>query len=692
MASRASERRVSGIDLIEVDDALLIQLYRDLLRTRAFDERALHLQRTGRLPAYYPCAGMEAHVAVPLALDASDWIFTAYREQGVRLARGVPVLAELALWRGSIYAAWNPLEFRITPLNATIGTHLPHATGYGYGARLLGRDEVALAMFGDGATSEGDFHAALNAAGVWKTPTVFFCQNNLYAQSTPVAEQTAAATLAEKAAAYGIEGIRIDGMDVVAVYRTVRSAVEKARRGDGPTLIESMCYRYAPHSTYDGTPVYRTREEEKTWRDRDPIDRMRAVLEERGLLAANIEERTRDEMNAAVDAAIDELETMVPPPRDRSFLSVSAKLPARLIGQLHRDQTAANEALTDVPAERRLAPGEDPEPEGETRALTLVEALNLALVDAMERRPDTLILGEDVGREGGVFRVTAGLYERFGRERMLDTPLSEVCIAGTAIGMALAGARPVCEIEFAGFSLTAFDQIAFHMARYAWRTWGALRLPIVIRMPGGGGHEGYEGHSDNPEALYAHVPGGMTVIYPSNAYDAKGLLAAALECDDPVVFFEPVSQYFVKHPAVPVEHYTIPIGRARIVRPGRDVTVVAYGNAVGVAERAATQLEAEGASIEIIDLRTLKPWDEATVLASVARTGRLLVVHEAPISGGLGAEIVATVCENAADALLAPPARIGHADLPWAVAKLESQSLIDPARVVASVRELVAWS
>jgi pyruvate/2-oxoglutarate/acetoin dehydrogenase E1 component len=324
--------------------------------------------------------------------------------------------------------------------------------------------------------------------------------------------------------------------------------------------------------------------------------------------------------------------------------------------------------------------------------LTLVEALNLALVDAMERRPDTLILGEDVGREGGVFRVTAGLYERFGRERMLDTPLSEVCIAGTAIGMALAGARPVCEIEFAGFSLTAFDQIAFHMARYAWRTWGALRLPIVIRMPGGGGHEGYEGHSDNPEALYAHVPGGMTVIYPSNAYDAKGLLAAALECDDPVVFFEPVSQYFVKHPAVPVEHYTIPIGRARIVRPGRDVTVVAYGNAVGVAERAATQLEAEGASIEIIDLRTLKPWDEATVLASVARTGRLLVVHEAPISGGLGAEIVATVCENAADALLAPPARIGHADLPWAVAKLESQSLIDPARVVASVRELVAWS
>ncbi len=245
-----------------IGDDRLVELYRQMLRTRAFDEAAMRLQRIGRIPAYYPCAGQETHVAVPSALEDRDWIFSQYREQGVRLARGIPVLNELALWRGMPHAFWDPTEHRVTPMNVTIGTHLPHATGYGYGARLLGKDEVSLALFGDGATSEVDFHAALNFAGVWKTPTVFFCQNNRYAQSTPIEQQTASATLAQKAAAYGIEGVRVDGMDVIAVHTALDAAIAKARAGDGPTMIESLCYRYTPHSTYDGTPVYRTREEE----------------------------------------------------------------------------------------------------------------------------------------------------------------------------------------------------------------------------------------------------------------------------------------------------------------------------------------------------------------------------------------------------------------------------------------------
>src|SRR5210317_1308255 len=211
------ENRQQTGDLPELSDEQLMGLFISMVKTRAFDENSLRLQRTGRIPAYYPCAGMETHVAVPAALDARDWVFTAYREQGVRLARGVPEVNELALWRGMPYAVWNPNEFRITPLNATIGTHIPQTTGYGYASRMLGKDEVALAMFGDGATSEGDFHAGLNAAGVWKTPTVFFCQNNLYAQSTPLNEQTASETLAQKALAYGMQGVRVDGMDVLAV-------------------------------------------------------------------------------------------------------------------------------------------------------------------------------------------------------------------------------------------------------------------------------------------------------------------------------------------------------------------------------------------------------------------------------------------------------------------------------------------
>ena len=673
----------------DIDDALLVELYRQMLRTRTFDEAAMRLQRIGRIPAYYPCAGQETHVAVASALEDRDWIFSQYREQGVRLTRGVPVVNELALWRGMPHAFWDPTEFRITPMNVTIATHLPHATGYGYGAKLLGKDEISLALFGDGATSEVDFHAALNLAGVWNTPTIFFCQNNRYAQSTPIEQQTASETLAQKAAAYGIEGVRVDGMDIIAVHTALNAAVEKARSGGGPTMIESLCYRYTPHSTYDGTPVYRTREEEAEWKEKDPLVRTRAYLVGRGLIDEDFDEKVATEMRTAVDAAIDELEAMPLPSRDTSFRSVHEKMPQRLIEQLHEEQAAAGEKLSDISDEERFSPGDEIEPDGERKSLTLVESLNLALDHAMAERDQTVIMGEDVGREGGVFRVTADMYGKYGADRMLDTPLCELGIIGTAIGMSMAGVRPVCEMEFAGFAFTAFDQIISHVARYPWRTVGKSRFPMVIRMPGGGGHEGYEGHSDSTEALFAHVPGCLQVVYPSNATDAKGLLAAALESEDPVIFFEPIVKYFTRYDDVPVEHYTIPLGKARIAREGTDATVVTYGNTVSISETAAMQLEDDGISVEIIDLRTIKPWDEQCVLESIEKTGRLVVVHEAAKSGGFGAEIVATVMEKGGYLLETPPVRVAHADMPWAVAKLEPYSMIPPERVADAVRKVM---
>jgi 2-oxoisovalerate dehydrogenase E1 component len=669
-----------------IDDTLLVELYRQMLRTRAFDEAVMRLQRIGRVPAYYPCAGQETHVAVASALEDRDWIFSQYREQGVRLTRGVPVINELALWRGMPHAFWDPTEFRITPMNVTIATHLPQATGYAYGARLLGRDEISLALFGDGATSEVDFHAALNFAGVWNTPTVFFCQNNRYAQSTPISQQTASATLAQKAEAYGFEGVVVDGMDIIAVHTALDAAIEKARSGGGPTMIESLCYRYTPHSTYDGTPVYRTREEEAEWKERDPLVRTRAHLIGRGLIDEDFDDTVKNEMRAQVDAAIDELEAMPLPPRDTAFRAVNTKMPQRLVEQLHEEQAAAGEELSIITDDERYAPGEEVEPAGERKALTLVESLNLAIDHAMAERDETINLGEDVGREGGVFRVTADLYEKYGADRMLDTPLCELGIIGTAIGMSMAGVRPIAEMEFAGFAFTAFDQMISHVARYSWRTVGQVRFPLVIRMPGGGGHEGYEGHSDSTEALFAHIPGGIQVVYPSNAIDAKGLLAAALESEDPVIFFEPIVKYFTRYEDVPVGHYTIPLGKARIAREGTDVTIVTYGNAVGISEEAAAQLEGEGISAEVIDLRTIKPWDEQCVLDSVEKTGRLVVVHEAAKSGGFGAEVIATVMEKGGYFLETPPARVAHADMPWAVAKLEPYSMIQPERVAAAVR------
>jgi len=672
-----------------IDDDRLVELYRQMLRTRAFDEAAMRLQRVGRIPAYYPCAGQETHVAVASALEERDWIFSQYREQGVRLTRGVPVVNELALWRGMPHAFWDPTEFRITPMNVTIATHLPQATGYGYGAKLLGRDEVSLALFGDGATSEVDFHAALNFAGVWKTPTVFFCQNNRYAQSTPIEQQTASETLAQKAEAYGFEGVVVDGMDIIAVHTALDAAIEKARSGGGPTMIESLCYRYTPHSTYDGTPVYRTREEEAEWKEKDPLVRTRAHLIQRGLIDEDFDASIKDEMRTEVDAAIDELEAMPLPPRDTSFRAVNTKMSRRLVEQLHDEQASAGEALSVIADDEIYSPGEEVEPTGERKALTLVESLNLAIDHAMTERDETINLGEDVGREGGVFRVTADLYEKYGADRMLDTPLCELGIIGTAIGMAMAGVRPIAEMEFAGFAFTAFDQMISHVARYSWRTVGQVRFPLVIRMPGGGGHEGYEGHSDSTEALFAHIPGGIQVVYPSNAHDAKGLLAAAAESEDPVIFFEPIAKYFTRYDDVPVEHYTIPIGKARIAREGTDVTIVTYGNTVGISEQAAAQLQDQGISVEIIDLRSIKPWDEQCVLDSVEKTGRLVVAHEAAKSGGFGAEIIATVMEKGGYLLETPPVRVAHADMPWAVAKLEPYSMISPERIADAVRKVM---
>jgi 2-oxoisovalerate dehydrogenase E1 component len=672
-----------------IDDKTLVEGYRQMLRTRAFDEAAMRLQRVGRIPAYYPCAGQETHVAIPMALDEHDWVFSQYREQGVRLARGVPVLNELGLWRGMPHAFWDPAKHRITAMNVTIGTHLPHATGYAYGARLLGRDEISLALFGDGATSEVDFHAAMNFAGVWKTPTVFFCQNNRYAQSTPIEQQTASATLAQKAQAYGIEGVIVDGMDIIAVRTVLDAAIDKARSGGGPTMIESLCYRYTPHSTYDGTPVYRTREEEAEWKERDPLARTRTYLLDRGVIDADFEKQVTAEMQADVEAAIDELEAMPLPPRDQAFRAVHHRIPPRLLEQLQEDQLGAGEPVSEIPDDEKFVVAEEIEPSGERKSMTMVEALNMALDHGMSERQNTVILGEDVGREGGVFRVTADMYEKYGADRMLDTPLCELGIIGTAIGMSMAGVRPVSEMEFAGFAFTAFDQIISHVARYSWRTVGRSRVPMVIRMPGGGGHEGYEGHSDSTEALFVHLPGGLQVVYPSNAYDAKGLMAAALESEDPVIFFEPIVRYFTKQDDIPVNHYTIPIGKARIAREGSDVTIVTYGNAVGLSEKAADQLTTEGISTEVIDLRTLKPWDEECVLASIGKTGRLVVVHEAAKSGGFGAEIVATVTEKAGDLLETPPARVAHADMPWAVAKLEPYSMIQPERITNAVRTVM---
>jgi 2-oxoisovalerate dehydrogenase E1 component len=561
--------------------------------------------------------------------------------------------------------------------------------GHSYVSARSGDGSVTVVYFGDGATSEGDFHSGMNFAGAWKTPTVFICSNNGYAISVPFERQTGAATVAQKAGAYGFEGIRVDGMDPLAMYAITRRALERARSGGGPTLIEAVTYRYGGHATADDPTRYRDAAEVEEWRARDPIDRFRRFLEHREEWDEALEEKVAAEVADEVERSIVEIEARPVPGRDDAIRHGFARIPTQVVEQLHVLQRANGEEPTPFTAEEVWAVGEDPRPEGPTERWTMAEAINAALAEAMARDESVILLGEDVGVAGGVFRITEGLQKTFGEGRVIDTPLDEAGIVGTAVGMALAGARPVAEIQFEGFVYPAFDQIVGHLGRYRFRSRGHSPVPVVVRFPSGAGIGAHEFHCDSPEAYFVHAPG-LVVVCPSTAFDAKGLLASALTGTDPVIFLEPKVLYRVERNDVPVGHYTIPIGRARIRRSGVDVTLVTYGGMVPQALAAAEKVAAEGIEVEVIDLRTLFPWDRETVLSSVERTGRLVVVQEPQGAAGVASDVSATVAERAMYSLEAPIVRVTGFDVPWPQFAIERHALIGAPRIEAAIREVMA--
>lgn len=677
--------------LVGEDPGLPPELYQDLYRkmvlARTLDRRMLALQRQGRVGTYPMLEGQEAvQIGSALAFEETDFIFPSYREHGVQIARGLPIEVFMAYWRGLPNSGWDMARYRQGIITVPIATQLPHAVGYSYVTKLRGEDSVTGVYFGDGATSEVDFHTGMNFAGVWRTPTVFICSNNLYAISVPYEKQTAAETIAQKAVAYGFEGVRVDGMDPVAVYLATREAVAKARRGEGPTLIEAMTYRYGPHATADDSRLYRSAQEEEEWRGRDPIRRFERFLESRGEWDQTAGEKVAMETADLVEAAIAEIEARPLPRRDDAVRHAFSRIPAHVVDQLHAMQRAHGEPETVFTADEIWQVGHDHLPHGPTERWTMAQAITAALHQAMESDESTVVLGEDVGVSGGVFRITEGLHSRFGSDRVIDTPLNESGIVGTAVGMALAGARPIAEIQFDGFVYPAFDQIVSHLGRFRYRTRGHASAPVVVRFPNGAGIGAHEHHCDSPEAYFVHAPG-LVVVCPSSPIDAKGLLAAALAGDDPVIFLEPKVLYRAGREDVPVDHYTLPIGRARIRRHGDDATIVTYGGMVPVCLEAAERVDA---AVEVIDLRTLFPWDRETVLDSVRRTGRLLVVQEPQGSAGVAADVAAVVAEAAIYDLEAPVRRVTGFDVPWPQFAIERHGLVDTDRVTMELERLLA--
>jgi pyruvate/2-oxoglutarate/acetoin dehydrogenase E1 component len=476
-------------------------------------------------------------------------------------------------------------------------------------------------------------------------------------------------------------------MDLLAVYQATQDAVARARRGEGPTLIEAHCYRYGPHATADDPARYRSDEEVEEWRPLDPVLRMRRLLERRGLWDDAQEEELLAESGTLFDAALHKLETGAAPGRDDMVRHAYARIPRLIAQQLHDLQRLAGEDATEF-TEAELWPVRDePEPVGPVASMTMAEAINAALRQGLEGDPDLIVLGEDVGRAGGVFRITDGLASAFGDSRVIDTPLNESGIVGTAIGMAVSGSRAVAEVQFDGFVYPAFDQIASHLGRIRFRSRGHATVPVVLRFPNGAGIGAHEHHCDSPEAYFAHAPG-IVVVIPTTPYDAKGLMAAALESPDPVVFMEPKVLYRADREDVPTDRYLIPLGKGKVRRDGTDLTVVTYGAMVRRSLAAAAAV-ADRISVEVIDLRTIYPWDVELVTASVDETGRLLLVQEPQKSGGVAAEVAATVAERCGYSLEAPIRRLAATDAPWPQFLIENHALLSTDQIVAAMLETV---
>jgi len=668
----------------------LLTLLRQMAEIRAFEEKVYDLLGRNVIKgASHLYAGEEAvAVGALAAIGPNDIITSTHRGHGHCHAHGdkhaaTPeakqehlnrMMAELC-GRATGYCKGRGGSMHIADvangnLGATgiVGGNIPVATGAGLSAAYRKSGQVVLCFFGDGAAQTGNFHESLNMASLWKLPVVYIVENNLYGMSVPFGKASCVPNVADRAQAYAMPAEIVDGMDVLAVREAVARAAERARRGEGPTLIECKTYRWFGHSRSDPR-VYRTKEEEKEWRERDPIQRLARRLVEAGVATQEEVDGVLARAQGAIERATDfALASPMPAPSEVA------------------DDVYAPDFWTPAMVEAERALRERVRHDSRMRQIPYWQAIVEALREEMRRDPAVMVMGEDVGLYGGAYGATRGLFEEFGPDRVRDTPISEATIAGAAVGAAMTGLRPVAEIMYVDFTPLAMDQIANQGAKNRYMFGGKTTVPVVIRTEGGTGRCIAAHHSQSLEALWVHFPG-IYVVMPATPYDAKGLLKAAIRCDNPVMFIEHKMLYGVKGP-VPEEEYIIPLGVADVKRPGRDVTVVTYSRMVHRALEAADRLAAEGISVEVIDLRSLKPLDLDTVVASVKKTGRLVGVTEAYRTGSFLGELLALVNEEAFDYLDAPMVRVAAADVPVPMSEtLEAAAVPSTESVIAGIRK-----
>ncbi|MBT8400957.1 MAG: dehydrogenase E1 component subunit alpha/beta [Rhodothermia bacterium] len=649
----------------------LAAAYAAILKPRVIEEKMLRLIRQGRISKWFSGYGQEAiAVGVALALEDRDYILPTHRNLGVWTTRDVelrPLFCQLMGRDGGFTKGRDRTfhfglpERRIIGMISHVAAMLPVACGLGVASKYRDQGFVAAAFVGDGASREGDFHEALNLAACWSLPVIFVLENNGYGLSTPTSDVVATPDLAEAARGYGMEGQAVDGNDLIAVASAVADAARRARDESRPTLLEMKTFRVRGHEEASGTR-YVPDELIEEWSARDPVARLEGQVVASGALSsdemASMRSRLEEEVSEAVEYALNQPMVVSTPAAERADVFAPSS------GAVH-------------------------EPASNNVELRFIDAVTEGLAEMMERDDAVVLLGQDVAEYGGVFKVTAGFVERFGENRVRNTPIIESGAVGAAMGMALAGLKPVLEIQYADFISCGFNQIVNNLATTHYR-WGAP-LNVTIRAPYGGNIAAGPFHSQCVEAWFTSVPG-LKVVIPSSPDDMKGLLIAAINDPNPVLVFEHKHLYRLLRGPVPAGYYTTPIGSARTLRSGADATIVTYGLGVRWALEVADQLSQENYEIEVIDLRTLAPWDRDTVTTSVKKTGRLLVLQEAPLVGGFGGEIASSVAEAVFEFLDAPPMRVGAEGTPIPFSSTLEQDVYSArVKLEESIRTLLSY-
>lgn len=662
---------------MDILPARKLEMYRTMLLSRRLDERAWILHRQNKISFHLSAIGHEAaQVGAGFALlHGADWVAPYPRDLALMLTLGLTPLEYFKMLMGlpgevdsggrQMPCNWNLPAANVISISGVAASHIPHAVGIALGMRLCRESTAVLASCGEGATSMGEWYEAVNWAAVQRLPVVFLVQNNGFALSTRQKAQMLRSP-ANKASGMGLPVQKVDGTDPFKVFEVVDKMLEEARAGKGPGLVEALVNRIPPHSSDDDDRSYRTRAEVEDARRQDPLHMLRSYLMREGILSREQVEAMDEDIRTEIEDALLAAERMAGPEPGGEEASVYAAVPK------------------DLPCPQ-IDPGGDAD-------FSLQESLRFTLDQEMEKDPMLLLLGMDIGKKGGVFRITEGLYEKYGPERVIDVPLSTAALVGVSIGLALYGMRPVCEIQFADFIWPAVNQIVSEAARMFYRSSAVWRVPLVIRAPYGGGIGGGLYHSQSIESFFSHVPG-LKVMVCANPLYAPGLLRAAL-CDlNPVLFLEPKKGYRKLAPEIiPTDDILNPSGVC-VAHPGADVSVVCYGMMGQMVLQAARQMEEEGISVEVLDLRILHPLEIEPVLESVRKTGKVLIVQEDHLSGGYGAEVAARIAEQAFTWLDAPVRRLGAPEVPGVPfsPRLQDWYMLDVEKISSAIRALAEF-